>query len=52
VIRGFELLFAFAAAYNLKIEQIDVKTAFLYSEIDVDIYMEQLEGFCSKKRPD
>jgi hypothetical protein len=48
MIRGFELLFALAAAYDLKIEQMDVKTAFLYGEIDVDIYMEQPEGFCSK----
>jgi hypothetical protein len=52
VIRGFELLFALAAAYDLKIEQIDVKTAFLYGKIDVDIYIEQPEGFCSKERPD
>jgi hypothetical protein len=52
VIRGFELLFALAAAYDLKIEQMDVKTAFLYGKIDVDIYMEQPEGFCSKERPD
>jgi hypothetical protein len=34
------------AAYDLEIEQIDVKTAFLYSEIDADIYIEQPEGFC------
>jgi hypothetical protein len=49
---SYKLLFALAAAYNLKIEQMDVKTAFLYSEIDADIYMEQPEGFCSKERPD
>jgi hypothetical protein len=49
---SYKLLFALAAAYDLEIEQIDVKTAFLYSEIDADIYMEQPEGFCSKERPD
>jgi hypothetical protein len=40
------------AAYDLEIEQINVKTVFLYSEIDADIYMKQLERFCSKERPD
>jgi hypothetical protein len=49
---SYKLLFALAAAYDLKIEQIDVKTAFLYSKIDADIYIKQPEGFCSKKRPD
>jgi hypothetical protein len=49
---SYKLLFALAVAYDLEIKQIDVKTAFLYGEIDADIYMEQLEGFCSKERPD
>jgi hypothetical protein len=49
---SYKLLFALAAAYNLEIEQIDVKTAFLYGEIDADIYIEQPEKFCNKERPD
>jgi hypothetical protein len=49
---SYKLLFALTAAYNLEIKQINVKTAFLYGEIDVDIYIEQLERFCSKERPD
>jgi hypothetical protein len=49
---SYKLLFALAAAYNLEIEQINVKTAFLYGEIDADIYIKQPEGFCSKERPD
>jgi hypothetical protein len=49
---NYKLLFALAAAYNLEIEQIDVKTAFLYGEIDANIYIKQPEGFCSKERPD
>jgi hypothetical protein len=49
---SYKLLFALTAAYNLKIEQINVKTAFLYSEIDANIYIKQPEGFCSKKRPE
>jgi hypothetical protein len=47
---SYKLLFALAAAYDLEIEQMDVKTAFLYGEIDADIYMEQPEGFRSKER--
>jgi hypothetical protein len=49
---SYKLLFALAVAYNLEIEQMDVKTAFLYSEIDANIYIKQPEGFCSKERPD
>jgi hypothetical protein len=49
---SYKLLFALTAAYNLEIEQIDVKTAFLYGEIDANIYIEQPERFCSKERPD
>jgi hypothetical protein len=49
---SYKLLFALTAAYDLEIKQIDVKTAFLYGEIDADIYIEQPEGFCSKERPD
>jgi hypothetical protein len=49
---SYKLLFALTAAYNLEIEQINVKTAFLYSEINADIYIKQLERFCSKERPD
>jgi hypothetical protein len=49
---SYKLLFALTAAYDLEIEQINVKTAFLYGEIDANIYIEQPERFCSKKRPD
>ena len=36
---------AIAALHNLEIHQIDVKTTFLNVEIEVEIYIEQLEGF-------
>lgn len=45
---SYKVLFAIAAAKDYEIEQIDVKTAFLYSELDYEndlIYIEQPEGF-------
>lgn len=41
---SYKILFAIAAAFNLEIEQMDVKTAFLYGEIDEEVYVEQPEG--------
>ena len=41
---SYKLLFAIAAANDLEIEQMDVKTAFLYGDIDTKIYVEQPEG--------
>ncbi|CAI7842305.1 unnamed protein product [Closterium sp. NIES-54] len=39
------LLLAAAAVCGLKVEQMDVKTAFLYGEVDEEIYMKQPEGY-------
>jgi hypothetical protein len=38
---SYKTLFALAAAYDLKLEQIDVKTVFLYSDIKERIYVER-----------
>ena len=40
---SYKLLFIIAAANDLKIEQMDVKTAFLYGDINTEIYIEQPE---------
>lgn len=39
------VLFALAALFDLELYQMDVKTAFLHGDIDVEIYMKQPEGF-------
>ena len=39
------LLLSIAALEYWDIEALDVKTAFLFGELDEEIYMEQLEGF-------
>ncbi|KAE9038022.1 hypothetical protein PR001_g8140 [Phytophthora rubi] len=45
------LLLTLAAILDYEIEQMDVKTAFLNGSLDVEIFMEQPEGFVSKDRP-
>ena len=42
------LLLATAALENWDIEALDVKTAFLYGNLDEEIYMQQPEGFIVK----
>lgn len=39
------LLLTIAALLNFEVHQMDVKTAFLHGVLDVEIYMEQPEGF-------
>ena len=41
------MLIAIAALHNLEIHQMDVKTAFLNGDLNVEIYMDQPEGFIS-----
>jgi hypothetical protein len=38
---SYKALFAIAAALDLEIHQMDVKTAFLYGNVDEEIYVEQ-----------
>jgi hypothetical protein len=42
---SYKALFALAAANDLEIEQMDVKTAFLYGNVEEQIYIYQPEGF-------
>ncbi|GKC16355.1 retrovirus-related pol polyprotein from transposon TNT 1-94 [Tanacetum coccineum] len=41
------LVLSIVATENLHLEQLDVKTSFLYGDLDEDIYMTQLGGFQS-----
>ncbi|KAF4979965.1 hypothetical protein FDECE_17964 [Fusarium decemcellulare] len=45
---SYKAIFAIAAALDVEIEQMDVKTAFLYGDIDEEIYVSQPEGFDDK----
>lgn len=38
-------LFAYAAVKGLCIKQFDVKTAFLYGDLDEEVFMQQPQGF-------
>ncbi|KAL0362094.1 UNVERIFIED_CONTAM: Retrovirus-related Pol polyprotein from transposon TNT 1-94 [Sesamum calycinum] len=40
-----QVLIALTSVYNLLIHQIDVKIAFLYGELEEEIYIDQFEGF-------
>jgi hypothetical protein len=42
------LILAIAALQNWHMRSLDVKAAFLYGELDEELYMEQPEGFAKK----
>ena len=44
-VTSIRLLIAIAAIHELKIHQMDVKTAFLNGDLNEEIYMDQPEGF-------
>ena len=45
---SIRFLLSIAAAFDLEVEQMDVKTAFLHGDLEEEIYMKQPEGFIVK----
>ena len=45
---AIRFLLAHAALEDWELEAMDIKTAFLYGELDEEIYMEQPEGFVKR----
>ena len=43
--RSIRTILYLVANFDLELEQMDVKTAFLYGELDETLYMQQPEGF-------
>ena len=46
---SYKAIFAIAAVNNWDIEQMDVKTAFLYGNVDKEIYVEMPHGYTDSK---
>lgn len=46
---AIRLLFAHAAKENLIIKQFDIKTAFLYGELEENVFMEQPPGYITRE---
>jgi hypothetical protein len=49
---SIRVLLAMVALYDLELEQLDVKTAFLHGELEETIYMHQPEGFIVEGKED
>ena len=47
---SFRIIMALLAHYDLKLHQMDVKTAFLNGDLKENIYMAQPKGFIVKKK--
>ena len=47
---SIRVILGLAASMNLELDQLDVKTAFLYGDLDEEIFMEQPEGFKVKRK--
>lgn len=46
------MLLALVALYDLELEQLDIKTVFLHSELEKEIYMQQPYVFIAPRNED
>ena len=51
-LEGVRTLLAYATHRGFKLYQMDVKSTFLNGILDVEVYIEQLEGFVDPKKRD
>ena len=49
---SIRVLLALVAQFDLELQQLDVKTAFLHGDLEETIYMDQHEGFLGKGKED
>jgi hypothetical protein len=49
---SIRVLMSLVAAFDLKIEQMDLKIVFLHGDLEEEIYMKQPEGFVVKGKKD
>jgi hypothetical protein len=47
---SIRFLLSISTAFDLEVEQKNVKTTFLHGDLEEEIYMKQLEGFAMKKK--
>jgi hypothetical protein len=50
-LEAFRILLSYACAHNIKLYQMDVKSAFLNGYINEEVYVEQPPGFKDYKKP-
>ncbi|RVW14253.1 Retrovirus-related Pol polyprotein from transposon TNT 1-94 [Vitis vinifera] len=50
--KSIRVLLAMVSIFNLELDQLDVKTAFLHGNLEEEIYMKQPEGFVDSEKPD
>ncbi len=50
---SIRVMLVMVAMFDLELEQLDVKTTFLHGELEEQIYMQAMRGFCDsmRKRP-
>jgi len=49
---SIRIVLSLAATLDLKVEQMDVKTAFLHGDLEEEIYMKQPDGFLVEGKED